>query len=142
MKDCDPTRSTGAHASAPAYEQKTDEAKRERIAGGDRVIQHDRPGRDRRRQPKPTTEDERARHLEVAEIAGSCGDRKAQQQGRVSSHRLEHRHVRTDRNQEQVQVVGVDHHRQSGPSGKPGGEAGRPQSSGSGPEREGLACKR
>ena len=142
MKDSDAPRRAGLCLPPPAYQQEAEQAQDERIGRGDRVINDDRAGGDRGRKAKPAAEHERARHLEVAEVARAGRHREAQQQCRVRGHRLPRRDVDADRCKKQREVEGVQHESDRRESRESRCQRRRPQPACSGAEGERLAGER
>ena len=142
MEDGDAPRRARLHLPPPANEQEAEQSQHQRVGRGDRVIHEDRAGRDRGRQAQPAAEHQRARNLEVAEIAGTGRNREAQQQRRVRGHRLPRRNVDADRREKQREVEGVEQESQRRESREPRRQRRRPQPSRPRAEGERLAGER
>ena len=117
VKDGDPPSACVANVPPAADQEEAQDAPQQGVAGCNGVIEDDRAGGDTRRKAKPASQDQRARHLEVAKVARARGNRKAEQQCRVGGHRLERRDGDADGGEKEREVEGIDQqgeHRQSG----------------------------
>ena len=130
VEDRDPPRPARPSAAPPADKDEAQQAQRQRGRRSHRVIEHDRAGGHRGAKAQAATQNERAGDLEVAEIAGSRRNREAQQDRRIRGHRLQRRHIDSNRLEEKREVERVDDEREGGETGQPGGQLRSPQAAG------------
>ena len=126
VKDRHSSRPGPARATAAAHKQEADEAERQRITRGDRVVQDDGPGGDRRAQPQAPAQDEGAGHLQAADIARSGRHREREQQSRICRHRLQGRDWYAQGPEKEAEVEGVDGEGDSGQRREARRESRRP----------------